>query len=127
MRRFRSEVRGQRSEVRRRANPQFAIRNPQCIMGFRIFRPPWRAEVETVRGQPTHITARGAALRKIRGKIVCASGPWRASGDWWRSDVWARDEWDVAVIDPASQENEMLCRIYRDLTNEQWFVAGIYD
>ena len=97
------------------------------VMGFRIFRPPWHADVQTMRGQPTRISARPDSSRKVRGKIVCASGPWRASGDWWRPDVWARDEWDVAVVDPASQENEVLCRIYRDLSSEQWFVAGIYD
>jgi protein ImuB len=110
-----------------RSNPQSAIGNRQCIMGFRIFRPPWHADVQTMRGQPTRISARADSSRKVRGKIVCASGPWRASGDWWRFDVWARDEWDVAVVDPAAQENEVLCRIYLDLSSEQWFVAGIYD
>jgi protein ImuB len=97
-------------------------------MGFRIFRPPWNADVQTVRGRPTRINARNPKISsKVRGEIVCAAGPWRASGDWWRSDVWARDEWDVAVLDSTSNENEILCRIYRDLTSEQWFVAGIYD
>ena len=110
-----------------RFNPQSAIRNSQCVMGFRIFRPPWHADVQTIRGQPTGISARADSSRKVSGKIVCASGPWRASGDWWRVDVWARDEWDVAVVDPSSPEQEVLCRIYRDLSSEQWFVSGIYD
>ena len=96
-------------------------------MGFRMFRPPWPADVRTMRGQPTRISARADLSRKVRGNIVFASGPWRASGDWWRVDVWARDEWDVAVVDPASQEQEVLCRLYRDLHGGQWFVAGIYD
>src|SRR5712671_2711222 len=103
------------------------IRNPQCVMGFRVFRPPWHADVQTMRGQPTRISARADSSRRVSGKIVCASGPWHASGDWWRADVWARDEWDVAVVDPTSPEQEMLCRIYRDLSSEQWFVSGIYD
>ena len=98
------------------------------VMGFRSFRPAWRADVQTRHGQPSHINARGEqASGKVRGDIVCAAGPWRASGDWWRTDVWARDEWDVAVIEPTSKESEVLCRIYHDLTTEQWFVAGIYD
>jgi protein ImuB len=62
----------------------------------------------------------------VAGKITRAAGPWRASGDWWRVPVWARDEWDIAVMD-RNQKSEIICRIYRDLTNEQWFVAGIYD
>jgi protein ImuB len=128
MKRFRLEVRGQRSEVRRKANPQSAIGNRQCVMGFRIFRPPWNADVQTVRDRPARINARHPKISsRVRGEIVCAAGPWRASGDWWRSDVWARDEWDVAVLDATANEHEILCRIYRDLTNEQWFVAGIYD
>jgi len=98
------------------------------VMGFRIFRPAWRVDVETTRGKPTRISARGPqASIRIRGQVICTAGPWRGSGDWWRSDVWARDEWDVALVDPDSRESEIICRIYRDLTNEQWFVAGIYD
>jgi protein ImuB len=109
-------------------NRQSAINNRQCVMGFRIFRPPWNADVQTVRGRPARIDARNPKISsKVRGEIVCAAGPWRASGDWWRSDVWARDEWDVAVLDATANDQEILCRIYRDLTSEQWFVAGIYD
>ena len=101
---------------------------PLPVMGFRMFRPAWRAEVQTKQGKPARLNARNEqSAGKVRGTVVCAAGPWRGSGDWWRRDVWARDEWDVAVIDPASSENEILCRIYRDLTSEQWFLAGIYD
>ena len=82
--------------------------------------------VAQLKGQPTRIEARAKPSGKVSGKIIRASGPWRASGEWWRVDVWARDEWDVVVSD-ASQSGEVLCRIYRDLTSEQWFVAGIYD
>jgi protein ImuB len=110
------------------SNPQSAISNRQCVMGFRIFRPAWRADVHLREGKPARIDAPSAGTRgRVRGQIVCASGPWRGSGDWWRGDVWAQDEWDVAVVDPKSDDGEVLCRIYRDLTTEQWFVAGIYD
>ncbi|HYX27771.1 MAG TPA: hypothetical protein VE863_04335 [Pyrinomonadaceae bacterium] len=98
----------------------------QLVLGFRVFRPPLRAEVRTLKGQPARIDVRAKTAGKLSGQIIRAAGPWRGSGDWWRADVWARDEWDVAVIDPH-QTSEVLCRIYRDLTNEEWFVAGIYD
>jgi protein ImuB len=98
------------------------------VMAFRIFRPAWRAEVRTRKGIPARIYARGEqASGKVHGDVVCAAGPWRASGDWWRPDVWARDEWDIAVVDAAATKTKVLCRIYRDLTSEQWFVEGIYD
>ena len=110
------------------SNPQSAIRNSQCSMGFRMFRPSWRAEVQTLDGEPVRIAARSVdASSAMRGKIVCASGPWRSSGDWWRADVWARDEWDVAIADSHRGQSDVLCRIYRDLASEEWFVEGVYD
>ena len=110
------------------SNPQFAIPNPQCLMGFRMFRPPWRAEVQTLHGEPVRIAARSMdASSAMRGKIVCACGPWRSSGDRWRADVWARDEWDVAIADSNGGQSDVLCRIYRELASEEWFVEGIYD
>lgn len=114
-----------------RSNPQAAIptrRDSQSVIGFRMFRPAWRAEVQTKLGKPTRLSASSEqSAGKVRGAVICAAGPWRASGDWWRQDVWARDEWDVAVSDPASPESEVLCRLYRDLATERWFVEGIYD
>jgi protein ImuB len=96
------------------------------VMGFRVFRPPWHAEVKTTNERPARINSCGIAYA-IRGQVVSASGPWRTSGDWWGKDVWARDEWDVAVKGSGLQEGEVLCRIYRDLQSEEWFVAGVYD
>ena len=96
------------------------------VMGFRIFRPPWPAEVQIRDGQPVRISAR-SAISSLRGKVTCAAGPWRGSGDWWTADVWARDEWDVAVADSNRSESERLCRIYRDLISDKWFVEGMYD
>jgi hypothetical protein len=111
-----------------RRNQQAAIGNRQCVMGFRVFRPPWRAEVQTLLGRPTRINAHDVKLSSLlRGKVVRASGPWRTSGDWWRPDVWARDEWDITVADPIPKQSDVLCRVYRDLQSEEWFVAGIYD
>ncbi len=109
-------------------NRQSAIGNRQCVMGFRVFRPPWRAEVQTIHGRPARISAHNVnSSCQVRGKIICASGPWRTSGDWWRVDIWARDEWDIAVADSIPEQSEVLCRIYRDLQSEEWFVEGVYD
>jgi protein ImuB len=116
-------------------NGQSAIGNRQFIIGFRRFRPPLPAQVTTVSEQPARINARAITFSEIvRGKIVKASGPWRVSGDWWRADFWARDEWDVTVESKAAARDghtgpplQILCRIYRDLASEEWFVEGIYD
>jgi protein ImuB len=98
-------------------------------LGFRMFRPALRAVVQTERGWPAQISAWGKQ-RSVYGKVVRLAGPWRTTGDWWREDGWARDEWDVAI--ESSNKNEQLAshgvyRIYRQLDSEQWFVAGNYD
>src|SRR6266550_4594108 len=111
-----------------RRNRQSTIGNRQCTMGFRVFRPPWRAEVQTMQGRPTRISAHDVTSScLVRGKVIYASGPWRTSGDWWRPDVWARDEWDIAVADSIPKQSDVLCRIYREVQSDEWFVEGIYD
>jgi protein ImuB len=115
-------------QKRLRRNRQSAIGNRQCVMGFRVFRPPWRAEVQTIHGRPARIRAHNVnSSCLVRGKIICASGPWRTSGDWWRTDIWARDEWDIAVADSIPEQSDVLCRVYRDLQSEEWFIEGMYD
>jgi protein ImuB len=115
---------GKRSKTNDR---QSAIGNRQCL-GLRMFRPPLRAVVETEQGVPTQISAWGKQ-RSVYGKVVQLAGPWRTTGDWWREDRWARDEWDVALVSSGktSSEPSGLYRIYRKLNSEMWFVEGNYD
>jgi protein ImuB len=106
-------------------NPQSAIRTPQYHMGFRVFRPPLRAKVESVSGRPARISAR-AAGGSISGKVVRLAGPWRTSGEWWMEERWDRAEWDVALGATAS-EKQVLYKIYYDLRDDAWFIEGTYD
>ncbi len=104
------------------ASPRLPI--PPSPLGFRVFRPPLRAMVETRQGYPTQINAWGKN-GSVHGKVVQLSGPWRTMGDWWRVDGWARDEWDVTVV--SQSQMEVFYRIYRDLAGGAWFVEGVYD
>ncbi len=106
-------------------NSKFEIRNSKSVLGFRMFRPPLRAVVQVDRGLPAQISAWGKQ-RSVYGKVVDVAGPWRTTGDWWRDDRWARDEWDVAVV-PNKREEQVLYRIYRELNSDTWFVEGAYD
>jgi protein ImuB len=107
---------------RRKDNRQSAIGNQQSL-GFRMFRPPLRAIVQADHGWPTQVSA-WSKQRSVYGKVVNVAGPWRTTGDWWRDDRWARDEWDVTLERGGRQT---LYRIYRDLKTENWFVEGNYD
>jgi protein ImuB len=116
---------GTKSESRKRrkiGDRQSAIGNQKCL-GFRMFRPPLRAIVQADQGWPTQVSAWGKQ-RSVYGKVVSAAGPWRTTGDWWRDDRWARDEWDV-TLERSGQQT--LYRIYRELKSENWFVEGNYD
>ncbi len=93
-------------------------------LGFRVFRPPLRALVQAQRGYPTEVSA-WDKTRSVHGKVVGVAGPWRTTGDWWRTDGWARDEWDVAV--ESGSQLQVLYRIYRELSSGTWFVQGTYD
>ncbi|HEX2271434.1 MAG TPA: hypothetical protein VHH35_17955, partial [Pyrinomonadaceae bacterium] len=108
------------------ANRQSATGNRQCL-GFRMFRPPLRAVVQLERGLPAQISAWGKQ-RSVYGRVINVAGPWRTTGDWWHTDSWARDEWDVAIESgkPGS-EQQAIYRIYRELDNGVWFVEGNYD
>jgi protein ImuB len=119
--RKRKRKNGERMATRTRE--QAVSRQPS--LGFRVFRPPLRAVVQVDRGLPMQISA-WDKQRSVYGKVVDAAGPWRTTGDWWRDDRWARDEWDVAVeLGKAGQQ--AIYRIYRELNNGAWFVEGNYD
>jgi protein ImuB len=92
-------------------------------LGFRTFRPPLRAVVQVEKGLPKEISAWNKQ-RSVYGRIVNLAGPWRTTGDWWRNDRWARDEWDVAL---EKEKKQTLYRIYQELRSGNWFVEGIYD
>lgn len=108
---------------RRRGVSQFAIRNSQLALGFRMFRPPLRAIVQADQGWPAQISA-WSKQRSVYGKVVNLAGPWRTMGDWWRDDRWARDEWDVTIERSGQQA---VYRVYRELKTDTWFVEGNYD
>ena len=142
MKQFRNakcEIPNPQFEIR---NPTPEIRNPKFTLGFRRFRPPLRALVQVEGGRPLEISA-WDKNKSVHGRVVRAAGPWRTSGEWWRMDAWARDEWDVAVEARGKGEGrkgkgtemggqlglpaQVLYRIYRELISGSWFVEGVYD
>ena len=114
----------------RSTNRQSSIVNRQCL-GFRMFRPALRAMVQAPQGIPKQVSA-WDKHRSIHGKVISVDGPWRTTGDWWREDRWARDEWDVAIESGSGLQSDLqrataIYRLYRELASGTWFVEGSYD
>jgi len=82
---------------------------------LRYFRPVIAASVRCDGPHPRRIDA-----PEIHGNVLTSAGPWRTSGDWWTTDPWNRDEWDVAL------SNGRLYRIYCEPSRD-WFVEALYD
>ena len=86
---------------------------------LRRFRQPVFAQVTVEEGRPVHVSPQGLP----GGPVMQAAGPWRTSGDWWktRENTWDRDEWDVSLGDGA------VYRIFQDRARGDWFVDAIVD
>jgi len=91
--------------------------------GFRFFRPPLPALVQLQGKCPTRVSFQG-----MQGKVVCASGPWRTSGDWWEDNSWQEDAWDLEIHFPSeSPPLQGFYRVSYDVRGEKWYVRGAYD
>jgi protein ImuB len=86
-----------------------------CSLSLRLFRPPLEATVQLRNAAPIWI-----AFHSVHGSIITARGPWRTSGDWWRPNMWDREEWDIEVCD-------VFYRIYYDVHLDRWYAQGAYD
>lgn len=118
--------RGKSKGQRGKGKGERAKDNPHSALGFRRFRPALRAVVQTQGGRPAEVNA-WDKNRSVYGKVVGLAGPWRTTGDWWRVDMWARDEWDVAIDSKGHRHSQTLYRLYRELKSGNWFVEGTYD
>jgi protein ImuB len=101
----------------KRAGTGNDLTTPSVTMS--MFRPPLPANVRCPTGKPIHI-----CFAEVSAEIVCAGGPWRTSGNWWKSEEWRREEWDIAV---RLANGVGLYRIFRDIRRDAWFVEGLYD
>jgi len=87
-------------------------------LALRRLRPPRMVSVEVHDGRPARVT--DSAAGRTLAVVTCA-GPWRISGDWWDVDVWARDEWDVALTD------DTVWRLAHNRLTSTWSLDGVYD
>ena len=102
-----------------------------CLRRFRL---PIPARVLLDGSRPISVRTDRPAL--AGGRVQAAAGPWRTSGEWWKTPAapadaqpsapprragWNRDEWDVALSDGG------LYRIFEDRDTGRWFVGAVVD
>jgi len=91
-----------------------AGKSPAPVLALRRLRPPAPAAVTLASGRPVAMRS-----SRLAGRIVAGVGPWRSSGEWWTTQPWLQDEWDVELADGT------LCRLAHD--GSAWHIAGVYD
>jgi protein ImuB len=138
-----SEDRRQKpEEVASRANPEPRAPSPESRVpspeglapALRRFRLPIPARVLIDGDRPVSVRTDRTAL--AGGRVHAVAGPWRTSGEWWKTAAatagaqpsspprragWNRDEWDVALSDGG------LYRIFEDRDTGRWFVGAVVD
>lgn len=89
---------------------------PVVYMALRAYRPPVSVEVFESAGALDYVRGSG-----FGGRVVHRAGPWRLRGEWWGSEPFAREYYDVELSDGG------VYRIYRDVQSGQWWADGVYD
>lgn len=91
-----------------------APRAPEpCGPLLRRLRPPMPATVEITQARPSFLVS-----GLVTGEVKVVRRPFWANGNWWQSENWQREEWDIQVG----------VGLYRLLhVPDGWFIEGIYD
>jgi len=116
--------REQRAHARAPRSPSQGLEK-EVQSAWRVYRPAPAARVETRNGYPVQVAFSG-----FRGRVIAASGPWRSSGDWWREDSYAKDEWDLEIQSNSKTKSGKPQGVYRvcyDCAKKGWYVWGTFD
>ncbi len=106
-------------------------------LAFRYFRPPVKARVELASGtgRPARVfTQKLHGSQQIYGAVVECAGPWKASGEWFTSAPWDREEWDLGLNDggiyraySAKSPRRPTGGVRMNEEDRDWFLEGSYD
>jgi protein ImuB len=92
----------------------------QGCSAMRELRPAEVVRVMAVEGRVDAIL-----FRQKKYAVERAYGPWRVSGEWWNSNLWGCEQWDIVAR--AGDSPLLCCCLVRDLMRNQWQVVGLYD
>lgn len=91
--------------------------NRACM---RQLRPSMPTSMVLEKGRP-----RTFFFRNQRCVVERAYGPWLKGGEWWNENIWGQEQWDL--IARIQDDTLLFCCVGRDLIQDQWHVAALYD
>lgn len=87
---------------------------------MRQLRPSMPTSVVLENGRPKTFF-----FRNQRCVVEQAYGPWLKGGEWWNETIWGQEQWDL--IARVQDNTRLFCCVGRDLIEDQWQVAALYD
>jgi protein ImuB len=87
---------------------------------MRQLRPPETTSVTLQNNRPSMFF-----FRDRRFTVERAYGPWLAGGDWWNQTLWGLEQWDLVAR--AHDGSQICCCMTRDLMQNLWQMAALYD
>jgi protein ImuB len=94
--------------------------SPTSRLALRRMRPPVPVRVQLSSLQPVAFRDRDSSF-----SISAAYGPWRTSGNWWSTDGWNAEEWDVLA--ESANGSSVACLLIHDCTQDRWQLEALYD
>jgi protein ImuB len=92
----------------------------RVLTALRQLRPPEDVTVVFQKERPSALF-----FRQKRYEVERAYGPWVISGNWWSTDRWSAQEWDLIA---RPQDGVLLCGcLIRDVVRNRWQMTGLYD
>jgi protein ImuB len=89
-------------------------------LALRRIRPPVPVRVQLQAQQPVAFRSTEQAFR-----VSAAYGPWKTSGNWWSTEPWNSEEWDVLAENPIG--NSVACLLVHNCAINQWQLEAYYD
>ena len=100
--------------------PHAVTPSPTPRLALRRMRPPVPVRVQLSALQPVAFRDRDSSF-----SISAAYGPWRTSGNWWSTDGWNAEEWDVLA--ESAGGSSVACLLVHDCAQNRWQLEALYD
>ena len=103
-----------------KAQAALANSTQRSHLALRRIRPPLPVRVQLQAQQPVAFRSTEQAFR-----VSAAYGPWKTSGNWWSTEPWNSEEWDVLAENTSG--NSVACLLVHNCAINQWQLEAYYD